>query len=258
MTFIASLILGLVEGVTEFLPISSTAHMEIASRLLHLAQSDFLKTFEIVIQFGAILAVVILYFSILKRNVAIWKRIIVAFIPTGIIGFLLYKVIKHYFLDNFNLTIWAIGIGGIILIVFEYFYHEGYSENSMLEIEQLPYGKAFTIGLAQALAVVPGVSRSAATIVAGRMLGMSRKAIVEFSFLLAVPTMLAASGYELLKSHQGITSSGYGFIVLGFIAAFIAAWFSVKTFIRFIERHGFTWFGYYRIILALVLAFFWF
>lgn len=259
MNTIHSIILGIIEGITEFLPISSTAHLEIASRILQLEQNDFLKSFEIVIQFGAILAVVVIYFSLLKKNWNVWKKILAAFIPTGAIGFVLYKIIKHYFLGNFSLIVWTLGIGGIVLIAFEYFAQDKgreESESSVQEIENLSYGKAVTIGLAQAIAVVPGVSRSAATIIAGRSLGMSRKAIIEFSFLLAVPTMLAASGYDLLKNYHSLSSNNLGLLIVGFIVAFFSALVSVKWLLAFVRKHGFTVFGYYRIILAIVLAFF--
>jgi undecaprenyl-diphosphatase len=259
MTIFHSIILGIVEGITEFLPISSTAHLDITARILNLAQTDFLKTFEIVIQFGAILAVVVIYFSVLKRNISVWKRILAAFIPTGIIGFVLYKVIKSMFLGNLELMIWTIGVGGVLLIIFEYYFgkREEGQIGSLQELESLSYSKAVLIGLAQALAAVPGVSRSAATIIAGRSLGLTRKAIVDFSFLLAVPTMFAASGYDLLKSYQNFSSNDFGVLAVGFVVAFIAAFFSVKALLAFVQKNGFMVFGYYRIVLAIVLAF-WF
>ncbi len=210
MTLIQSLILGTVEGLTEFLPISSTAHLEIASRLLAIAQTDFVKSFEIIIQLGAILAVIVLYASVLKKNIELWKRIIVAFIPTGIIGFILYKIIKQYLLGNYAILAWTLGIGGIILIIFEFFYNDrGQSFDSTHELETMPYSTALLIGIVQSIAVVPGVSRSAASIITGRALGVSRKAIVEFSFLLAIPTMLAAAGYDFLKSAHAFSGSEF-------------------------------------------------
>ncbi|MCC2630403.1 MAG: bacA [Candidatus Paceibacter sp.] len=262
MNIISSIILGIVEGITEFLPISSTAHLEITSRLLNLEQSNFLNSFEIIIQFGAILAVVVIYFSLLKKNWQIWKKILAAFIPTGAIGFVLYKIIKNVLLgDNaLQIIVWTLGIGGVLILAFEYLFPQDeakpHPDTDYSELEQLPYTKAVLIGLAQSLAVVPGVSRSAATIIAGRSMGMTRKAIVEFSFLLAVPTMLAAAGYDLLKNAQGFSSHEFVILAVGFITAFIAAYFSVKWLLAFVTRHGFTIFGYYRIVLAILLAIF--
>jgi undecaprenyl-diphosphatase len=256
MTLIHSVILGIVEGITEFLPISSTAHLEISARLLGLAETDFLKSFEIIIQLGAILAVVFLYAKTLSANTSIWKRIITAFIPTGVIGFVLYKVIKDYLLGNESLVIWTLGIGGVLLIIFELFYgreEELTIQTPLAQLEQMPYSKAFLIGLAQSLAIVPGVSRAAATIVAGRLLGVSRRAIVEFSFLLAIPTMAAAAGYDLTKNAVSFTSAELGILAVGFITAFIAALFAVKFLIHYIQHHTFIVFGIYRIVLALLL-----
>jgi undecaprenyl-diphosphatase len=260
MNYFHAVILGIVEGLTEFLPISSTAHLEIVSKLLKIAESPFVKTFEIAIQLGAILAVVVLYFSILKRNWKIWGRIIAAFIPTAIIGLTLYKIVKEQLLGNDALLIWTIGIGGVVLIICEFLFRDhryvdapGRTEQ---ELGSLSYPKAFLIGLAQAIALVPGVSRSAATIVAGRALGVSRKAIVEFSFLLAVPTMAAAVGYELLKSASILTAQNSGIIAVGFISAFLCALVAVKFFLKFIQERTLITFGVYRIILALVLVYY--
>jgi len=248
MNIIHAIILGIIEGLTEFLPVSSTAHLILIGRLMGLADTDFLKTFEIIIQFGAILAVLVYY---AKRFLVDWdtnKKIIVAFIPTAIIGFALYKVIKQVFFGDYTLILWALILGGIGLIIFEKMHDE--ERASVHEITAISYKQAFIIGCAQAIAVIPGVSRSGATIVAGMLLGIRRRVIVEFSFLLAVPTMIAASGYDLLKSHAGITSSGYGLIAAGFIAAFVAAYASIKFFLDYIKQHSFTAFGIYRIAFA--------
>jgi undecaprenyl-diphosphatase len=254
MTLMHSIILGIVEGITEFLPISSTAHLEISARLLGLAETDFFKSFEIVIQLGAIVAVIFLYARTLSTNLNIWKRIITAFIPTGVVGFILYKVIKEYLLGNELLIIWTIGIGGILLIIFELVYgKEQRMGDPLSELEDMPYPKAFVIGLAQSLAVVPGVSRAAATIVAGRMLGIGRRAIVEFSFLLAIPTMVAAAGYDLSKNALSFSGSEFLLLAVGFIVAFFSALVAVRFLIRYIQNHTFIIFGVYRIVLALLL-----
>jgi undecaprenyl-diphosphatase len=251
MHILQTLVLGAVEGFTEFLPISSTAHMMMASRIMGLADTDFLKTFEIVIQFGAILAIVVLYWHRLYALRRVWSKILAAFIPTGIIGFILYKLIKEYLLGNNTIAIWALGIGGALLILFEIFHKDRVSsQESLEELAGMSYTKAVAIGFAQAVAVIPGVSRSAATIVAGRALGISRAAIVEFSFLLAVPTMLAASGYELLKSTPHLNAGQYGYLLIGLATAFITAHFSVRWLLRYVKSHNFTVFGIYRILIA--------
>lgn len=255
MTLMQSVLLGIVEGITEFLPISSTAHLEISARMLGIASSDFFKSFEIIIQLGAILAVVVLYARTLSTNITIWKKIIAAFLPTGVIGFVLYKIIKDYLLGNETLIIWTLGIGGIILIIFEVVYsrEEPNLQSPLNEIENMPYKKAVLIGLAQSIAVVPGVSRAAATIIAGRVLGLSRKAIVEFSFLLAIPTMLAAASYDLTKNALSFSSSEILLLALGFITAFVSALVAVQFLLRYIQTHTFIMFGVYRIILAIAL-----
>ncbi len=254
MTLIHAVILGIVEGITEFLPISSTAHLEIVGGILKISHTDFVKSFEIIIQLGAILAVVVLYWKLLIRNSAIWKRIIVAFIPTGIIGFILYKLIKTYILGNFTIISWTLLVGGIILIMFEYLYNKKHNtESSIHELEHMPYSTAFLIGCAQSIAVVPGVSRAAATIIAGRMLGVGKVAIVEFSFLLAIPTMMAAAGYDILKSHASFSSSDTLLLIIGFVTAFIAALISIKFLLQFIKNKTFVTFGVYRIVVAILL-----
>ncbi|MES2437371.1 MAG: undecaprenyl-diphosphatase UppP [Patescibacteria group bacterium] len=254
MTYIHALILGIIEGITEFLPVSSTAHLDLSARLLSIPTSEFLKTFEIAIQLGAILAVVIIYASWLKRSRELWKRIIIAFLPTGIIGFVLYKLIKSILLGNIEIMVWTLGIGGIVLILFELLYKEKpKTVSSEQELETLSYKKAFIIGLVQAIAVIPGVSRSAATVIAGRSLGVSRQAIVEFSFLLAIPTMAAATGYSLLKEASSFSSHEFSLLGIGFVAAFISALIAVKTFLKYIRNHTMIGFGIYRIFLALAL-----
>jgi len=263
MTSIAAIILGAVEGLTEFLPISSTAHLTIASQLLGLAQSDFVKTFEIVIQAGAILAIVVLYWRRFL-DIEILKRLVAAFVPTAIIGFVLYHFIKSYLVGNIAVTLWALGIGGAFLICFEMWLKnknkstppvvEPTNDSAREEVRGLSYKKSAIIGLAQALAVIPGVSRSAATIVSGLWLGVSREAIVEFSFLLAVPTILAASGYDLLKSAGSLSGGGMGTLILGTIISFVTAILAIKLFLSYIKKHSFSAFGVYRIILAAIVA----
>jgi undecaprenyl-diphosphatase len=255
MNFIHAIIIGIVEGLTEFLPVSSTAHMIIASKLMGIKTSDFTKTFEIVIQLGAILAVVILYIKQLWNWQNI-KKLFVAFVPTAIIGFTLYKLVKSYFMENLSIIVWALIIGGLILIVFEKFQARKPETEEGKGISEISYQQCFYIGLFQALAIVPGVSRSAATIIGGLALGLKRKTIVEFSFLLAVPTMIAASGYDLIKSASNISASQFGILGLGFVVALIVGGLSVKFFIKYIQKYNFIPFGIYRVVIGLALLLF--
>jgi undecaprenyl-diphosphatase len=246
-----AVVLGLVEGITEFLPVSSTAHLILASRVLHLVETEFLKSFQIIIQLGAILAVVVLYWSKFW-NWEIFTKLVVAFIPTGIIGLAMYKVIKNYLLGNVTIVLWSLLLGGIALLVFERFKEHAETEADFTEIT---YKKAFLIGIFQSLSIVPGVSRSAATIVGGSLIGISKRTIVEFSFMLAVPTMLAASALELLKNHDALAGQ-LGLLGVGFVVSFATAIVAIKSFLAFVKKRDFSAFGWYRIVLAVVFFFF--
>ena len=246
-----ALILGLVEGITEFLPISSTGHLILAARLLGIPPTDFLKSFEIVIQLGAISAIIFLYGRSLLWNFKIIKKVFVAFLPTALVGFTFYKVIKNILLGNHHVVLWSLFLGGFFLIIFERLYDE---KNIKVEdLTKISLTQAFLIGVFQSIAMIPGVSRSAATIIGGLFLGLRRKVIVEFSFLLAVPTMLAASGLDLLKNASSLSSHNLFHLLIGFSTSFIVAVFSVKFLLRFIQRHNFISFGLYRIAIALAL-----
>ena len=253
MGFVDSVILGVVEGVTEFLPISSTGHLILASALLHLEQSNFLKSFEIIIQFGAILSVVVLYWKSFL-NPEILKKITVAFIPTGVIGLLLYKIIKTYLIGNEAVVLAALFLGGVALIVFEMFHTE--KETATTHTEQMTYKQAALVGVFQSISIIPGVSRSAASIVGGLLLGMKRTAIVEFSFLLAVPTMLAATGLDLVKNASAFSLDQFWVLLVGFIVSFVVALFSIKFLLAFVRRRNFVPFGVYRIVVSLLFFFF--
>ncbi len=244
-----AIILGIIEGITEFLPISSTGHLILTSSLLEIPQTIFTKSFEIIIQFGAICSVIVLYWKKLW-DVETIKKLIVAFIPTGIIGLFLYKLVKTYLLGNTGVVLWALLIGGIALIVFELFHKE--SKNEKGGIESISYKQAFMIGLFQSIAIVPGVSRSAATIVGGLLSGLKRITIVEFSFLLAVPTMLAATSLDVFKSHGSFSADQFGVLAVGFIVSFLVALVSIKFLLRFIQTHTFIPFGIYRIVVAIL------
>jgi len=254
MTFIQAVILGIIEGVTEFLPISSTAHIDIVRTFLSIPTSEFIKSFMIIIQLGAILAVVVLY---AKKVFSSWKYIknlIIAFIPTGIIGFILYKLIKSFLLGNILVESIALLVGGIIIIIFEnYHSRKNQSQNEIIKIEDLNFKQLIILGTAQALAVIPGVSRSGAIIIFGRAIGLNRILITEFSFLLAVPTMLLATIYDIYKSGFSISGSEWGSIVVGFIVSFMVALVVIKWLLTYIRSHSFKIFGWYRIILGIFL-----
>ncbi|MDD4988843.1 MAG: undecaprenyl-diphosphate phosphatase [Candidatus Pacebacteria bacterium] len=253
MTHFSALILGIVEGFTEFLPISSTAHLILVSKLIGISQDNFVKTFEIAIQSGAILAVIILFWKKFT-NIENLKKIVVAFIPTGIIGLALYKIVKTYLLGNIPVVLSALLLGGIILIIFEKKFKEK-TGTSVKNIQDMSYKQSAYVGLYQAIAIIPGVSRSGATILGGMLLGISRETIVEFSFLLAVPTMLAATGLDLLKNLHAFSSAQFGTLGLGFIASFVTAIIGIKFLLDYIRKHSFSAFGVYRIIIAILFFF---
>ncbi|PIR87134.1 MAG: undecaprenyl-diphosphatase UppP [Candidatus Harrisonbacteria bacterium CG10_big_fil_rev_8_21_14_0_10_49_15] len=254
MGVLDAVILGIVEGVTEFLPISSTGHLMLTAHALALPTTEFLKTFEIVIQLGAILAVVVLYWRTLLFSRRVFWRVAAAFVPTALVGLLLYPFIKEVLLGSNLVVLWALALGGLALIVFELWHTE--PEEAVVAVEKMTYRQAVTIGLFQSLAVVPGVSRAAATIVGGLVMGLRRQAIVEFSFLLAVPTMLAASGLDLLETGGGFSSGQFGLLGIGFLISFVVALGVVRWLLRFIQSHTFIGFGAYRIALAVLFALF--
>lgn len=250
MDIFQALILGLVEGLTEFLPVSSTGHMILASWLLQMQNTEFLKSFEIAIQIGAILAVVILYRKRFLQGKEIYIRLGLAFLPTATIGFVLYKLIK----SMFNPMIVAINLilGGLILLLVNRDIEE--HQPAYADLAEMPYKNAVQIGLCQCLAMLPGVSRAGATIVGGVYNGCDKAMATEFSFLLAVPTMLAASAYDMLKSGHDFSGQQFMLLGIGFVVAFASALLAVKLFIQLVVRYGFLGFAWYRIALgALVL-----
>jgi undecaprenyl-diphosphatase len=249
ITALQAFIFGCVEGVTEFLPISSTAHLILLSHVLHIEQTEFLKSFEIIIQLGAILAVMVLYWRQLM-NFDVIKRLIVSFVPTGVFGVLFYNVVKQYLMENNAVIIGALFLGGAFLILFEKWYVEG--KDVMDDVAKIPYGKCLAIGMFQSIAMIPGVSRSAATIIGGLFIGFKRETIVQFSFLLAMPTMIAATGYDLMNNASSFSMSQAHVLVIGFITAFITAILGIKFFLSYIQKHTFTTFGMYRIIISMI------
>ena len=251
MTIFQTVILSIVEGITEFLPISSTGHLILVSKLLNLPQTEFVKSFEIIIQLGAIMAVVVLYFKKLIDDKKLFPKVLTAFIPSAIIGFVLYKFIKQYLIGNPQIVLISLFIGGILLIILEKILVKIKIKN-YLEIEELGLKSCLLIGLSQTVSMIPGVSRAAATIIGGMSVGLSRQSAVEFSFLLAVPTMAAATGLDLLKSYQYFSGQDIKMLTLGFIISFISAKIAVEWLIKFMKNHSLTTFGVYRIILAVV------
>lgn len=251
MELIHAIILGAIEGFTEFLPVSSTAHLLLTEKLLGLENSEFIKSFSVAIQLGAILSVAFIYIKPITDTEVI-KRMMAAFLPTAAIGYFLYTVIKGVFFESIPLILGSLFLFGIVLVVFEK--KRADSGAIFEEMRFMPLKTAFFIGCFQALAVIPGVSRSGATIIGGLLLGVSRKTIVEFSFLLAVPTMAAAVGYDLIKSVVYFSGGEFGILVVGFVISFIFAMAAIKFFLGYVSRNSFEAFGWYRIVLAAILA----
>ncbi len=249
MELIHALLLSIVEGITEFLPVSSTGHLILATKLLGIPETEFTKSFDIIIQLGAIMSVVTLYFAKIVKQPSLIKPLMIAFIPTGIGGLFLYKVVKTYLLANDLLVVVNLAGIGALLIGLEWYWKK-HPAKTHETVMTLPPGKLMLIGLFQTFAMIPGVSRSASTIVGGMFSGLSRSDAVELSFLLAVPTMAAATGLDLLKSAHSFTPNEYGLLAIGFIVSWITALVVIKGFIKFVAHGTFTWFGIYRIIAA--------
>ncbi len=252
MDIIQAIIFGVVEGVTEFLPISSTGHLILTAKLMGLEQNAFQKSFEVIIQLGSILAVVFVFKDKIFKDINLWKKLIIAFLPTAVLGFTLYKLIKSLFLPQ--TVAYMLIIGGVIFLIVEYFYKE--KDHHIDDVKDISYKQAFLIGLFQSLAMIPGTSRSGATIIGGLLIGLKRKSAAEFSFLLAVPTMLAATGYDILKNYREFDSSNILPLIVGFLTAFIVALFVIKWFLGFIKKHSFIAFGIYRILIGVVFLIF--
>jgi len=252
MNLIQVIILAIIEGITEFLPVSSTGHMVIASSFMGIANDDFVKLFEVVIQLGAILSVVILYFKRFFKSFDFYFKLVVGVIPAVIVGVLFKKKI-NLLLESPLVVACSLLIGGIILL----FVDKWFNKPDVKEEAGISYATALKVGLFQCLAVIPGVSRSAATIVGGMSQKLTRTAAAEFSFFLAVPTMLGATlkeVYDYHKEHEHMfNGEQIKFLVIGNVIAFIVAMLAIKTFITFLEKKGFKLFGYYRIIVGLVL-----
>src|SRR3989338_2244979 len=254
MNIIQAIILGVVEGTTEFLPISSTFHLIFTTELLKISQNDFTKLFEVFIQSGAILSVALLYFSNVVKYKELTKKVIISFLPTAITGFILYKFIKNVLFENqiFMVGIF-IAVGGIFF--FTEFLIKRKKINLVKKVSSLTYQDALIIGLAQTLAIFTGVSRAGVVIVAMILLRYRRNESAYYSFLLSIPTIFAASFFDLFKMRMVVSNYSNNWILLsvGFISAFVSSYFVVNWFINFLKKNSLVVFGYYRLAIAIIL-----
>src|SRR5690554_496267 len=252
MTLFEALILAIIEGLTEFLPVSSTGHMIIASALLGIESTPFLKLFTVAIQLGTILSVVVLYFKRFFRSWGFYFKLLVAFLPAVVFGLLFNDVIDDM-LESPMVVAISLVLGGIILVFVDKWFKHANIDDS----DDISYSTALKIGFYQCLAMIPGVSRSGASIVGGMSQKLSRKAAAEFSFFLAVPTMFGATAKKLLDFFQDggeLSSHEINMLIVGNVVGFIVAILAIKSFIGFLTKHGFKWFGWYRIIIGGILV----
>lgn len=273
MTIINIFVLSLIEGITEFLPVSSTAHMYVGAKILGLANTDSLSTFIIAIQVGALIAGAIFILQKIKITKQIILQTITAFIPTAIIGFTVYPVIKHYLLGNMFVIGLALLIGGMVILLVDRKKEEYASQLSdfsgprgsspdtekslsSFASDELSYKNAFILGLVQTLAFIPGVSRSGALIIGGRLMNYSRSSIVTFTFLLGLPTLAAATLYDLYKSRYILTGTLGIEIFIGAIISGIVAYIVARWFLKYITNHTFKIFGWYRILIGVIILLF--
>jgi len=253
MDIIQSIIIAIVEGLTEFIPISSTGHMIITSKLLGVDQNEFTKMYTVAIQLGAILAVVVLYWKKFFdfTNLKFYLKLMVGVLPALLLGFLFSDKIDEL-LESTTTVAVALLLGGIVLV----FIDKMFTEHTIHDEKEVSFLKSFIIGCWQCLALIPGMSRSAASIIGGMQQKLTRSAAAEFSFFLAVPTMLAATGYKLLKHYKlagGFTGEEIKLLAIGNIVAFVVALMAIKFFIGFLTKHGFRIWGIYRIIVGILL-----
>ncbi len=250
MDIFQAIIIGAIEGFTEFLPISSTGHMIVASKFLGVEQSSVIKAYEVIIQFAAILAVILLYREKINlKEIKLWEKVFVAFLPIAIVGFLLKDWIKSIFSVEIVASMFI--VGGIIFLIVEYFHKD--NKSTAKEIEEVSWTQALWIGFGQIFSLIPGTSRAGSTIIAGMLSGVSRKASTEFSFLLAIPVMMAVSGYDLLKHYHEFIGADLTAFLIGFVVAFVVAYLTIKLLIVFLQRFTFVAFGIYRILFGVFL-----
>jgi undecaprenyl-diphosphatase len=252
MTLFDAIILGIVEGVTEYLPVSSTAHLVLTSQLLDVKQDRFATAFEIIIQVAPIFSVMLIYRERLLQGLGLWFKLILAFIPTGLVGLLFHKEIEALF--EANSTVALMVLTGIAFLAIEYFYRE--KEHAVGNLETVSVRQSLYIGLFQVLALVPGISRSGTTILGAMLVGLKRETAMGFSFLLAIPTMGAASGYMLLKEYQILSFEHLELLAVGFAVSFIVGWIAVKAFLAIVSRYSFAPFGFYLILSGLLFGVF--
>ena len=251
MTILDAIYLGIIEGLTEFIPVSSTGHLIALSKFLGIEQNSVNKAFEIIIQFAAIMALVFVYPSKFTfKHINLWMKIALAFIPIGLVGFIFSKQIKAMF--SIEIVAWMFIIGGIVFLIVEKFYDE--SKKHISDVENVSFKQAFYIGLAQVFALIPGTSRAGASIIGAMLVGFNRKASAEFSFLLAVPVMIATTFYDVYKNYEEILQGGnFLNLAIGFIVSFFIALIVIKIFLRFLEKFTFVAFGIYRILFGILL-----
>jgi undecaprenyl-diphosphatase len=246
-----AVILAIIEGITEFLPVSSTGHMIIASSVMNIASDPFVKMFTVAIQFGAILSVIVLYLKRFFQSHHFYLKLFVAFLPAAVFGKLFNDAIDAL-LENAVVVAITLLLGGIVLLFVDRWFRKNETDE---QIRELSYMDALKIGIFQVIAMIPGVSRSAATIIGGLSQRLTRKAAAEFSFFLAVPTMFAATAYKMFRyqSETGFQPGDVGVLVIGNLVAFIVAMAAIKGFIAFLTRYGFRIFGWYRIVAGSVI-----
>jgi len=258
MSILHAIILAIIEGITEFLPVSSTGHMIIGSSLMGIASDPFTKMFTVAIQFGAILSVIVLYWrrflpekKSFRESVNFYLKLLVAFIPAAILGFILNDYIDAM-LERVDVVGYALILGGVFFL----FIDNVFKKNEEMIDQRITYTTALKIGFFQTLAMIPGVSRSAATIIGGLSQKLNKKTAAEFSFFLAVPTMFGATLYKMYKFYDAGGSFGsneVSLLLIGNIVAFVVAILAIKSFITFLTRHGFKVFGYYRIVVGVII-----
>lgn len=253
MDIVQSIIIGIVEGITEFIPISSTGHMVIAEKLLGIKEDEFIKMFTVAIQLGAILAVVVLYWKKFFdfKNLHFYFKLFIGVIPAIILGLIFANKIDEMLGSTIVIAV-ALLLGGIVLIFVDQFFKYPVIRSE----KQVSYFNSFTIGIWQCLAMIPGISRSAASIIGGMQQKLTRSAAAEFSFFLAVPTMVAATGYKLFKHYQvsgGFSGEEIKLLIIGNVVAFIVALMAIKFFIESLKKHGFRIWGIYRTIVGVIL-----
>lgn len=251
MNVIQAIILAIIEGITEFLPVSSTGHMIIGSSLMGIQSNDFVKLYTVVIQLGAILSVIVLYWKRFFQSLDFYFKLFVAFLPAAVFGLLFSDTIDALLESPTTVAI-ALVIGGFVLL----YIHKFFNNPVINDTKDVTYGKALVIGFFQCLSMIPGTSRSASTIIGGMAQNLTRKSAAEFSFFLAVPTMFGATAkkiYDFYKAGYVITDEEIKLLAIGNVVAFVVAMLAIRSFITFLQKRGFQLFGWYRIIIGLII-----